>query len=110
MRSSTTEGRSLHMGDGIMAVFGAPIEMAVTPIAPGRSPRDAPLAPAGVQPMAEGEGSRRRLRMGIGLSSGPIMSGTVGSERRLEYTTVGDTNTASRLEAMTKNTPYSIYR
>jgi adenylate cyclase len=48
--------------------------------------------------------------MGIGVNSGPIMSGTVGSERRLEYTTVGDTtNTASRLEAMTKNTPYSIF-
>ena len=48
--------------------------------------------------------------MGIGLSSGPIVSGTVGSERRLEYTTVGDTtNTAARLEAMTKNTPYSIF-
>jgi adenylate cyclase len=50
------------------------------------------------------------FRMGIGLSSGPIMSGTVGSERRLEYTTVGDTtNTAARLEAMTKNTPYPIF-
>ena len=51
-----------------------------------------------------------RFRMGIGLSSGPVMSGNVGSEQRLEYTAVGDTtNTASRLETMTKDTPYQSY-
>ena len=37
------------------------------------------------------------------------MSGTVGSSRRLEYAAVGDTtNTAARLESMTKRTPHSI--
>ena len=48
--------------------------------------------------------------MGIGLNSGAVMSGNVGSERRLEYTALGDTtNTAARLEGMTKGTPYQLY-
>jgi adenylate cyclase len=43
------------------------------------------------------------FRMGVGISSGPMMSGNVGSERRLEYTAVGDAvNTASRMESLTK--------
>ena len=41
--------------------------------------------------------------MGIGVTSGPFMSGNVGSARRLEYTAIGDTvNTASRLQDLTK--------
>ena len=40
--------------------------------------------------------------MGIGLNSGPFMSGNVGSSRRLEYTVHADTvNTASRIEGLT---------
>lgn len=49
------------------------------------------------------------FRMGVGLNSGPFMSGNVGSARRLEYTVHGDTvNTAARIEAMTKTLEHEI--
>jgi adenylate cyclase len=48
--------------------------------------------------------------MGVGLNSGDVMSGNVGSQRRLEYTAIGDTtNTAARLEGMTKGTPHQLF-
>lgn len=50
------------------------------------------------------------FRMGIGLNSGPVLSGQVGSRRRVEYATVGDTtNTAARPEAMTKGTSHQLF-
>jgi adenylate cyclase len=100
-----------YQGDGIMSVFGAPIEMsghADCALAAAREMLHSRLP--GFNRWLKENGLGDGFRMGIGLSSGPIMSGTVGSERRLEYTTVGDTtNTAARLEAMTKNTPYPIF-
>jgi adenylate cyclase len=57
---------------------------------------------------ASGQGDG--LKLGVGLNSGTVMSGNVGSERRLEYTTIGDTaNTASRIEGLTKGTPHQLY-
>ncbi len=99
-----------YMGDGIMAVFGAPVA------APDHADRALAAARgmlarleefnAWVREQGIGEG----FKMGIGLHSGPVMSGNVGSARRLEYTTIGDTtNTAARLEGMTKGTPYQLF-
>jgi adenylate cyclase len=99
------------MGDGIMAAFGAPIEQ----------PDHADRAFAAAREMLtvrlpafndwlRNEGVDDQFQIGIGLNSGPVMAGNVGSQRRLEYTTIGDTvNTAARLEGMTKGTGHSLF-
>jgi adenylate cyclase len=100
-----------YMGDGIMAVFGSPLE--------SEDHADKALAAARdmVGPRLQrfnewlrGEGLGDGFRMGVGLNSGPVMSGHVGSERRLEYAAIGDTtNVAARLEAMTKGTDHQLF-
>jgi adenylate cyclase len=93
-----------YRGDGFLAAFGAPIEVedhADRALATARDIVDTrlPRFNAWLRSNAIGE----EVRMGIGLNSGPFMSGNVGSPRRLEYTVNGDTvNTASRIEGLTK--------
>ena len=106
------EGGTLvsYMGDGIMAVFGAPIEQddhAERAVAAGRAMLDR-MADFNVRMAADGHGEG--FKMGIGLNSGLVMSGNVGSDRRLEYTVIGDvTNTAARLEGLTKGTDHQLF-
>jgi adenylate cyclase len=99
------------MGDGIMAVFGAPIEQpdhADRAFASAREMLEARL-PAVNEWMREREVGAE-FQIGIGLNSGPVMAGNLGSQRRLEYTTIGDTvNTAARLEGMTKGSGHSLF-
>jgi adenylate cyclase len=99
-----------YIGDGIMALFGGPI--------PQSDHADRALAAARAMLQVKlpefngwlGSEGIEAFRMGIGLNTGPVMAGNVGSERRLEYTAIGDTvNTAARLEGMTKDTPYDLF-
>ena len=93
-----------YRGDGFLAVFGAPIEIedhADRALETARDMVDVRL-PRFNEWLRE-NGLGKEIRMGVGLNSGPFMSGNVGSLRRLEYTVHGDTvNTASRIEGMTK--------
>lgn len=99
-----------YQGDGIMAVFGAPVEQtdhADRALAAAREMRDVRLPRFNA--WAADEGISDGFRIGIGVASGPVMSGNVGSRRRLEYAAVGDTtNTAARLEGLTKETPHML--
>jgi adenylate cyclase len=98
------------MGDGIMAVFGAPIPLndhADRAYAAACEMAGPALEEFNEWLRAEGRGDG--FRIGVGLNSGAVMAGNVGSEKRLEYTVIGDTtNTASRIEGMTKGTPHMI--
>jgi adenylate cyclase len=100
-----------YMGDGIMAVFGAPIVQenhADRALAAAREMLEVRL-PRFNQWMVD-EGMGESFGMGVGLNSGPVMSGQVGSERRIEYTAIGDTtNTAARLEGMTKGSGHQLF-
>ncbi|HZR93377.1 MAG TPA: adenylate/guanylate cyclase domain-containing protein [Gaiellaceae bacterium] len=99
-----------YMGDGIYALFGAPIDQedhADRALAAAREMLTERL-PAFNRFMRE-QGLGEGYFMGVGLNTGPVMTGNVGHERRMDYTAVGDVvNTASRIEGMTKGTPYSV--
>jgi adenylate cyclase len=99
-----------YMGDGIMAVFGAPLQQDDHADRALAAARDMLDRLEGFNAWLRQEGLHEGFKMGIGLNSGQVMSGHVGSERRLEYTALGDTtNTAARLEGMTKGTPHQLY-
>jgi adenylate cyclase len=91
-----------YLGDGLMALFGAPTT----------TPEDASNAlnaavamqrrVLGINLELQAEGFPE-LNIGIGLHTGEVTVGYIGSERRSEYTAIGDTvNTASRLESNAK--------
>jgi adenylate cyclase len=94
-----------YAGDGLMAVFGSPVprdDHAIAAYAAAREMLDSRLPRLNAWLAESGEPA---FALGVGLNSGPVMTGTVGSDRRLEYAAVGDTtNVAARLEAMTKAT------
>jgi adenylate cyclase len=100
-----------YTGDGVMAVFGAPIaqpDHAERAFAAGREIVEVRL-PRWNAWLRENKFSEG-FKMGLGLNSGPFMSGNIGSAQRLAYTAMGDTiNTASRIEGMTKGTPYMLF-
>ena len=87
------------LGDGFLALFGAPLE--------AEDPAHRAVS-AGREMLAAMErinqGSSWPLRIGIGIHFGEVVAGNIGSPRRKEYTVIGDTvNFAARLEALNKD-------
>jgi adenylate cyclase len=106
--SSTDGVLDKFMGDAVMAVFGAPLSS-------GRDPANAVDCAIGMMTAQQRINLRRRerglaeLRLGIGVSTGDVIAGTIGSPKRMDYTVIGDSvNLASRLQTLTKTYRVSI--
>ncbi|MGA7806131.1 adenylate/guanylate cyclase domain-containing protein [Bradyrhizobium sp.] len=86
------------LGDGFLALFGAPLETPDAARQAVAAARDMLHAMAQIN-----AASSWRLRIGIGIHFGEVVAGSIGSPRRKEYTVIGDTvNFAARLEALNK--------
>jgi class 3 adenylate cyclase/tetratricopeptide (TPR) repeat protein len=91
-----------YTGDGVMALFGAPI-------AHEDGPRRAAHAALGIQRALGDYGKELRaqggpeLQMRIGINTGPVVVGRIGDDLRMDYTAVGDTtNLAARMQQIAK--------
>lgn len=90
------------IGDAVMAVFGAPFP----------KPDDAQRAVRAAQRMLreldrynadQAKKDGVQIRIGIGVHTGPVIAGNIGSDRKMEYTVIGDAvNIASRVQDLTK--------
>jgi class 3 adenylate cyclase/HAMP domain-containing protein len=91
-----------YIGDAIMAFFGAP--------APDENAAQHAVAAALAMSDQlrefnkwQAERERPEFRIGIGINFGPVTIGNIGSERKMDYTVIGDmVNLASRIEGLTK--------
>jgi len=91
-----------YMGDAIMALFGAPLEQPdhASQACRAALQMEATLAELNRRWTEEG---RPPLKIGIGVNSGPVAVGNMGSDRLFDYTAIGDNvNLASRLEGLNK--------
>jgi adenylate cyclase len=85
------------IGDGLLAVFGAP--------RPAADHADRAMAAAREIARLVREGFGDELAIGIGLNSGTVVAGSIGGAGRLEFSVIGDAvNVAARVEAATRET------
>ncbi|MFQ5575408.1 MAG: adenylate/guanylate cyclase domain-containing protein [Anaerolineae bacterium] len=96
------------MGDGILAIFGAPVSYG------NNSERAVRTALEMMEKLAKFNGKlaqqgKPTLNIGIGINTGRVVVGNIGSAERMEYTVIGDAvNLASRLEALNKELQTNI--
>lgn len=90
------------MGDSVMALFGAPIALGDDPFRAVRCAIDMQRAVSDFNREREA-GGHPTLEMGIGINTGPVVAGNIGSSMRMEYTVIGDSvNVAARLQGIAR--------
>jgi class 3 adenylate cyclase len=90
------------IGDGLMAIFGAPMPLAEPALAAGRAALDM-IEMIELLNAERAAQKKSPIAIGIGIASGEMIAGYTGTQSRATYTCIGDTvNLAARLEAHTK--------
>lgn len=90
------------LGDGLMAIFGAPLPLADHREHAVRAALEM-LDMVGVFNRDQARRGALEIRIGVGIASGPVIAGFTGTQQRMTYTAVGDAvNLAAHLEAHTK--------
>lgn len=96
------------IGDGLMALFGAPLPMPDTALAAVRAAQDM-MKLVKLFNVERVGAHKAPIAIGIGIATGEVVAGYTGTQQRATYTCIGDTvNLAARLEAQTKAAGRSI--
>lgn len=96
------------IGDGLMALFGAPLPMPDTALAAVRAAQDM-MKLVKLFNVERVGAHKASIAIGIGIATGEVVAGYTGTQQRATYTCIGDTvNLAARLEAQTKAAGRSI--
>ena len=86
-----------YLGDGIMAVFGAPIARPDDALRSAKTATEMQRAMVRLNEDWQARG-QPAMQAGIGINTGPVTAGNIGSTKRMDYTVIGDAvNLASRL-------------
>jgi adenylate cyclase len=98
-----------YEGDAIIAFFGEPVPYKDHAVRALRASLDMRKALVELKDQWAKEGRPSKIEMGIGINSGEVFVGMVGSEQRINYTVIGDNaNLASRLQDLTKTYDWPI--
>jgi adenylate cyclase len=98
-----------YEGDAIIAFFGEPVPFKDHAVRSLRAALDMRSALDELRKQWEREGRPNQIEMGIGINSGEVFVGLLGSEQRINYTVIGDNaNLASRLQDLTKTYAWPI--
>lgn len=93
------------IGDAIMGIWGVPLSTGNPATDAEQALKAMLLMRKSLQEFNKNRGTIDKpiIKIGCGVNTGPCIAGQIGSEKRMEYTVIGDTvNTASRIEALNK--------